>query len=141
MTSRAFTGYGSKLQYSADGVNFLNVVQLQRISPAGSKQKLIDQTNLRTPDSFTRPFPVQIDSGDIEITGVYSADGSQFALAGYHGSMSLLFFRLTLTDGTVYTFSACVSEFKPWDVTYNKYIPFSAKLSVSGGITGPLSTF
>ena len=139
--SKGFTGYGSKLQYSPDGVSFPYVAQLQRIAPAGSKQKLVDQTNQRTPDSFTRTFPVQVDSGDIEISGVYLGDGSQSALVQYHAQMALVFFRLALTDGTVYTFSAYVSECTPWSVTYNKHIPFSAKLRISGSISGPLGAF
>jgi hypothetical protein len=139
--SRAVAGYGSKLYYSLDQSTYLNVVQLQRISPAGSKQRMVDQTNLRTPDNFTRPMPVQVDSGEIDITGVYSGDPSQFALAGCHGSMQLVYFRLVLSDGTIYNFAAYVSEFKPWEVVYSKFIPFSAKLRIVGGIQVPSSGF
>ena len=132
--SRAVAGYGAKLYYSLDQATYFNVVQLQRIAPAGSKQRMVDQTNLRTPDNFTRPFPVQVDSGDIEVTGVYSGDTSQFALARYHGSMQLVYFRLVLSDSSTYLFAAYVSEFKLWEITYSKFIPFTGKLRIVGGI-------
>lgn len=130
--SQAFTGYGSKLEYSADQVNYTRVGQLQRISPSGSKQKIIDQTNLRTPDNFTRSKAVQVDGGEVDFAGVYSGDPTQLTLGQYHGSLTLLFFRLTLTDGTIYNFSGYVSQFNPGQAIYNKFIPFTGKLRIVG---------
>jgi hypothetical protein len=133
----AYLGYGSKLFQSVDGVTFVVTAQLKKFAPAGSKQTIVDQTNLRSPGPFTQPFPAQVDTGEIELEGVYAGDSTQATLAQLHGQMALGYFKGVLSDGTTWAFSAYVSEFKPWEVTYNKAIVFSGKLRVVGGITPP----
>jgi hypothetical protein len=136
MSSTAYLGYGSLLQVLI-GTTYTPVAQLKKFAPAGSKQTMVDQTNLRSSGPFTQPFAAQLDSGEIPIEGVYQGDASQLYMAQLHGQMTLASFRVTLSDGTVWTFSAFVAELKPWDVTYNKAIAFSVKLRIAGGITPP----
>ncbi len=67
-------------------------------------------------------------------------------LGQYHGSMTPLFFRLQLAAiageaPQFYSFQAYVSEFKPWAVSYNKFIPITGKLRLTGGMESPLSGF
>jgi len=145
-STQAGSGYGSQLSMSTDGVNFTQVVQLQRIEPGGSRQTMVDQTNLRTVGNFTTPLAVQVDGGEVDMTGVFSSDISQLLLGQYHGSLTPLFFRLKLapiagSPPTYYSFQAFVSEFKSWAVVYNKFIPFSAKLRLIGGMESALSGF
>lgn len=135
--TNAYLGYGSTLKQSTDGVTFVMTAQLKKFAPAGSKQTIVDQTNLRSTGPFTQPLPAQVDTGEIEFSGVYSGDSTQATLAQLHGQMQLGYFKVTLTDGTVWNFSAYVAEFTPWEVTYNKAIPFSGKLRVVGGMTPP----
>jgi hypothetical protein len=137
VTSTAYVGRGSKLYSSPDGITYTAIAQLKSFKPAGSKQNMVDQTNLRTPDNFTRPLAAQVDSGEIEIAGVYSADATQFNLGQLHGQMTLAYFKATLTDGSIWLAQAYVSEWVPWEVVYNKFIPFSGKLRIAGGITPP----
>jgi len=137
MTSTAHPGRGSKLYSSLDGVTYSAIAQLRTFKPAGSKQNLVDQTNLRTPDNFTRSLAAQVDSGEIEFDGVYSGDSTQLNLGQLHGQMTLAYFKATLSDGSVWLAQCFVSEFVPWGVAYNKFIPFSGKLRISGGITPP----
>lgn len=139
--SQAYVGYGSRLMYSLDGVNYTPVAQLQRIQPSGSKQAMVDQTNLRTADNFTRVLAAVVDAGEIEFTGVYSGVNSQVALGLFHGEMTLVHWRILLSDGTMYGFDAYLSQFKPWGIVYNKMVPFSGTLRINGGIESPLSGF
>jgi tail tube protein len=133
----ASPGYGSFLSYYS-GSAWVRVAQLKKFAPDGSKQVMTDQTNLRSAGPFTQPFPAQIDSGEIEIAGVYiGGSSSQATLGQMHGQMALVGFQVTLSDGAVWTFSGYVAELKPWDVSFDKAIAFSGKLRVAGAFTPP----
>lgn len=135
----AIPGFGSKLAYTLDSVHYTTVAQLQRIVPGGSKQQMVDRTNILTPDNFTRRQPVRIDCDELELAGVSSPqDGSQLSLGSLHASLQVVGWKVLLSDGiTFYTFSASVSEYVPWEIVYNKFVPFKAKLALIGGMTGP----
>jgi hypothetical protein len=137
VSSKAYLGYGSTLSSSLDGITYAVVAQLKKFVPAGSKQTMADQTNLRSQGPFTQPLAVQVDTGEFEFDGVYLGDATQLSLGQLHGQMQLAYFKAVLSDGTIWAFVGYVSEFKPFDVTYNKAIAFSGKLRVAGGITPP----
>jgi hypothetical protein len=142
MTSNAKPGYGSTLCYSLDQSHYTAVAQLQKFEPSGSKLTIVDQTTLRTGGNFTAPLAVQVDGGEIDFAGVYSSnDPTQAALGGFHGSMTLVYWRVILSDGSVWSFAAYVSEFKPWAAVYNKFIPFSGKLRLVGGMSAGAGCF
>jgi hypothetical protein len=136
-TPVSYVGRGTQLLYSLDGVTYIPVAQLRHFESGGSKQNLVDQTNLRAPDNFTYPLPVQVDSGDIDFGGVLNPeDPSYLALAEFHGSMTLVYFQVIFLDGTTDSFQAYVSEFKPFGVAWNKLLDWSGKLRLVGGFTG-----
>jgi hypothetical protein len=140
MTTKAYPGYGSKLQCSTDAVHYFSIAQLRKIIPSGSKQSTVDQTNLLTPDSFTRPLATLIDAGQIEIEGVLDPqNGSQLQLGTLHAALTLAWWQvLLLSDGvTVYSFQARVAEYVPFTVQHNKALGFTAKLSLVGAMTSP----
>jgi hypothetical protein len=136
-----YNGRGTILQYSVDGQTWVLVPQIQQFEPAGSKQTMVDQTNLSTPGNFTQPQAVQVDSGEIEFSGIYAPLSGQLLLGQYHGALTLLFWQAQLTDGSYYTFQAYVSEFKPFGVKVNKLNTWSGKLRLVGGMESPLSAF
>jgi hypothetical protein len=138
--TRSTSGFGSKLLYSTDNINFTALIQLKRMKPSGSKQTHVDQTNILTATPFMQPLAVRVDSGELDIDGVLSpGDGTQLTLGQLHAQMTLAWWKVLLPDGlTVYSFQAYVIEYTPFDVAYDKFIPFSAKLRISGGLTGPL---
>lgn len=136
--TKAYQGYGSRIDYSFDGVVWNRVGQLQKIDPQGSKMLTADQTNVVTPDNFTRTIGLRIDSGEIDIAGVLDpGNASQAAMGSLHGNLTLAFFRVILTDGSPYSFQALVTEFVPFQIAQNKALAFKAKLKISGGITAP----
>jgi hypothetical protein len=131
-------GIGSRLFMSADGVKWQPVAQLKSIIPTGSKQTIVDQTNLLTSDNFSRPLAVRIDSGEIELDGVLDPQNADILQLGTaHASLTVQSFKLVFPEGTEWDFQALVSEFIPFTVKYSKYIGFSAKLRVSGALNGP----
>ena len=133
-----YIGRGSQLLYSPDGgTTYIPVTQLRQFDSGGSKQTLIDQTNLRTADAFTHSLPVLVDSGEIDFSGVLNPeDLSYLALAQFHGSLTLVMWKVVFVDGTALTFTASVSEFKPFGVAWNKLLDWSGKLRLSGGFSG-----
>lgn len=134
MATISHPGYGSKLELSTDNVTFVKVAQLQRFSPSGSRQTMTDQTNISTPDNFTRPLAVRVDSGDLDMTGVLDPSNTGITQLGtFHTNMTLVYARVTLSDGTPYTFQCYVSEYVPFTVQFDKAIGFTAKLRISGG--------
>jgi hypothetical protein len=140
VTTRANPGYGSKFFLSTDGTTFAPVAQLKRFTPSTvSKQTMVDRTNILTPDNFTRTLAVRVDSGDIQLDGVLDAMNTNILSLGQaHANLTLLFFKVVLTDGTQYTFQGFVSEYTPFSVAYDKVITFSAKVRVNGAYSGPL---
>jgi len=123
---------------SASGTTFTPVAQLKSIVPQGSKQTIVDQTNVLTPDNFDRPLAVLVTGGEIEIEGVLDPQNTGILQLGTaHASLALYSFQLVLSDGTEYTFQGLVSEYVPFSVTYDKYIGFTAKIRISGALTGP----
>jgi|SRR5579872_3524702 len=134
----SFAGRGTRIFMSVDGVNWKPIAQLKKFLPQGSKQTIVDQTNVLTPDNFSRPLAARVDSGDIEMSGVLDPSNTDILQLGTaHASLAPYFFKVVLTDGTEYDFQALVSEYVPFGVEYNKFIGFSAKLRVTGALTGP----
>lgn len=141
MPTIAKLGAGSALQYSLDNTTFTKVAQLRKFAPAGSKQTMVDQTNILTPVPFTAPLAVRVDSGELDLDGILDpANGSQLALGQLHANLTLAWWKVILSDGTPWTFQALVSEFLPFQVDVGKAITFTAKLRISGGLTGPLGS-
>lgn len=138
-----YAGRGTRLQYSLDGITYMPVAQLQQFEPTGSRQAMVDQTNLSTPGTFTQPYPVQVDAGEIDFSGVLNpADLSYLVLGQLHGSKTLAYWRAALIDGvTFFSFQAYVSEFKPFSVKWNKIYGWSGKLRIVGGMESPFSAF
>lgn len=136
--TRANPGYGSKLFMSADNVHWTPVAQLKSITSQGSKQTVVDQTNVLTPDNFTRPLPVRVDSGELELAGVLDPQNTGITQLGTaHAALAIYYFQLQLTDGTTYTFQGLVSEYVPFTVAVAKAMGFTAKIRVSGAYNGP----
>lgn len=138
-----YAGRGSQLQYSLDlGATYGPVVQLRQFDSGGSKQTLVDQTNLRSPDSFTYPYAVQVDSGEINFAGALNPkDTTYLALALLHGSKTLAYWKVIFPDGSTYAFLAFVSEFKPFGASWNKLLDWSGKLRVVGPFEGTIGAF
>jgi hypothetical protein len=136
-----YNGRGSVLAaYVASA--YVAVAQLTRFEPAGSKQTFVDQTSVTTPGVFTVPKAVQVDSGDFELEGVCNPhDSMELNLLSWHASLDLVAWQATLTDGSVYSFSAYVSECVPFQVRINKCLRFSAKLRIAGGMQSPAGVF
>ena len=79
-TPQGYNGRGTVLEYSLDSVTWTAVPQIQQFEPDGSKQVMEDQTNLSSPGNFTQPFPVQVDSGEINLSGIYAPLTGQLQL-------------------------------------------------------------
>jgi hypothetical protein len=66
----AYPGEGLQMQYSTDGVHFMNVAQLRKFAPLGAKQLIVDQTNTLTPGNAAAPLAARFDAGEIWLDGV-----------------------------------------------------------------------
>lgn len=138
----AYIGRGTQLLYSLDNFNFTPVPQIQQFEPTGSKQTMVDQTNLSTPGYFTQPQAVQVDAGEIDFAGILNPqDPVYLALGTFHGANTLLYWRARLTDGSVFSFQAFVSEFQAFSAKWNKLYTWKGKLRIVGGLESPASAF
>jgi hypothetical protein len=140
--TQAIIGPGSKLMYSTDGTHFTTVAQLRKFSPSGSKQMIVDQTNILTVGNSDAPLAARFSSGEISMDGVLNPQsGSQTQLGIFHASLTLLFWKVLLSDNvTVWTFQGFLSQFVPFDVEVAKAMAFSAKIRIWGALTGPGGT-
>jgi hypothetical protein len=135
-------GYGSKLSFSLDNVTYTTVAQLRKITPQGSKQTMVDQTNILTAGNATAPLALRFDSGEISMDGVLiPEDGSQLQLGTLHAGLTLTYWKVLLSDGvTTWSFRGFLSEFVPFTVDVAKAMAFTAKIRVWGALTGPSGT-
>jgi hypothetical protein len=123
------------LQVSQDGVTFQATPQLTKIEPGGSKQKIVDATDLGAAQlGFTIPLAVQVESGDLSCEGVLNPQDAVTGLLGQlHASLALATFIVTLSDDvTSYLFQAYVSDWKPFSVALGKMLRVSWKLRIVG---------
>jgi len=137
----AYNGRGTVLSYSLDSTTWIAVPQIQQFEPTGAKQTFVDQTNLSTPGNFTQPLPVQVDAGEVTLSGIYSGALAQLNLGLYNGTMAPLYWQAQLVDGSFYTFQAFVSEFKPFSAKWNKLYTWTAKLRLVGSMQSPIGAF
>jgi hypothetical protein len=137
--SIAYPGYGSKLSCSLDGSTYTEVAQLRKVTPQGSKQTMVDQTNILTAGNVTQPLAARYDTGEISIEGVLSpADSSQLELGTMHANLTLAWWKLLLSDGvTTWTWRGFLSEFVPFTIEVAKAMGFTGKIRVQGALTGP----
>jgi hypothetical protein len=135
----AYAGRGTLLLYSADNVTYTSLGQMQQFEHDGSKQTLVDQTNIGTVDNFTRAIAVRVDAGEIDLTGVLDPQNPTYlAVQQFHVGNTLVYWRVRLVDGSTFTFQAFVSEFKAFSAKVNKIYMWSGKLRLSGGLTPAL---
>lgn len=136
-----YRGRGSQLQMSSDGVNFTALKQLTQFDPAGSKQTFVDQTNILTAVNQSQPLAVRVDQGEISCQGKLDPqDTATLLLGAAHAALSLLWFRVFLTDtpNTRYSFQAYVSEWKPFGARVGGVLEYTFKLRLSGsGLQAP----
>jgi hypothetical protein len=138
---QAYVGRGTVLSYSTDDATWTALDQIQQFEPSGVKTTMVDQTNLSSPGNFTQPYAAQVDSGEIDCSGIYSGSLAQLLLGSYQASMTLLYWQAELIDGSIYAFQAFISEWKPFAAKWNKAYTWSAKLRLVGALQTPLSTF
>jgi hypothetical protein len=142
MPTLAIPSVGGDLSYSTDGVHYTTVAQVRKLTPQGSKQVIVDQTNLLTAGNGDAPLAARYASGEISLDGVLSPENSsQLAMGTLHAALTLVDWKLTLSDGvTVWTWQGFLSEFVPWVLDFAKAVAFSAKIRVFGALTGPAGT-
>lgn len=142
--TQSIVSIGAKLMFNASSSvgPFLPIAQLRKVTPEGSKQTIVDQTNILTPGNGDAPLPVRYSGGEISIDGVVSPqDSSQLTLGQLHANLTQAWWQLLLADGvTLWTFQGSISEYVPWSLDVNKAVVFSAKIRIVGGFTSPLGT-
>jgi hypothetical protein len=131
-----YSGRGTLLLYSSDNISFTPLGQLQQFEHGGSKQTLVDQTNVLTPVTVTQPLPVRVDAGEIDIVGLLNPqDPTYLAVEQFHTTQALPYWKARLVDGSSFTFQAYVSEFKAFTAKVNKLYTWTGKLRISGVLT------
>jgi predicted secreted protein len=140
MTTVAYPGYGSKLETSAvlSPASWAKVAQLKKFNFSGLSADFDEITNLDSPTIFKEWMKTTVDGKDLSMDGVMNPNDSsmQSLLTNLAtaGSAALVYWKITLTDGSTLVFAAFVSDFS-FGVEYNKAITFSAKLKIVGDIT------
>ncbi|HEY3972319.1 MAG TPA: phage tail tube protein [Candidatus Sulfotelmatobacter sp.] len=141
MTTKAYTGAGSSLQTSPDGVTYTPIAQVKMIKPSGAKLKTGDITNLSSPttsggvvvDEF---IPTTMDPGTYDLTGITDPGNSTyFNLMTLQETATLEYFKLVLPDTSNFKFQGYLTDFTPADIDVSKPIEFTAKIKVSGPST------
>jgi len=138
MTTTAYQGRGSHLANGGiAGSSYTNLGQLKKFNFSGLKAEFDDITNLDSPTIFKEWMKTIVDGSDVTFEGVMNpADPTLQALLtnlATAGSAALNFWQITLTNGSVLTFTAYVQEFK-FGAEFNKAITFNGALKIVGNV-------
>lgn len=135
MATVSYQGRGSHLQTSPDGVTYTSVAQLRKFAFSGLKSTVEDITNCDSPSAFMEVLPTIINPGDMSYDGILNpTDPTTVGLSTKLQQQTLTYFKLTLIDGSSYTFTGYVTEHVPVQVDYSKALTFAGKISITGPV-------
>lgn len=138
-TTVAYPGYGSMLQSGGiAGSSYTKIGQLKKFAFAGLTADFDEITNLDSPTIFKEWMKTNVDGKEVNFDGVLNpTDVQQQDLMinlSTAGSAALYMWKITTTDGSIFTFQGYVSEYT-FDVQYNKAITFTGKIRLVGNVT------
>jgi hypothetical protein len=132
VSTSAWAGRGSLFKCNTAPSAYVAVGQLKRFDIGPRRTTMVDYTNLQTAGNNTQPLAVLVDQGEVSFSGVRNPSDAGFVLLkSMQANLTLGYFQITLTDGTVLTFAAYVAEFSEASVEYSKVTAFSGKLTIS----------
>lgn len=128
-------GYGTQLQYSTDGVTYTTIARIVEIGDVSLGEfDDVEVTALDSPDPFREYRRGLGDAGEIEFTGIWTADPTQRDLADRLLAAPNVndYIKIVLPDG-LGTFS-CRGYIKAVSITppLEDRIEFSGTIKVSG---------
>jgi hypothetical protein len=141
MSTNAYQGRGSSLAVETlfgSPATFETIAQLQKFAFGGLKVAIDKVTNLDSPDAFEEVIATTIDPGDVSFDGILDpANASIGEINTLLQARTKSSFKITLSDGSTFTFSGYFTEFAPANVDYSKAITFSGKITITGAVVGP----
>jgi hypothetical protein len=141
MSSKGYQGRGSTLAVETtltSPVAWTNIAQLQKFAFGGIKVATDNITNLDSPDAFEEILATTINPGDVSFDGILDPANAEVGdLVTRLQARTLSNFKITLTDGSKFTFSGYFTELVPATVEYSKAIMYSGKITITGAVTGP----
>jgi predicted secreted protein len=135
MSSAAFAGRGTKLQFENVSSQFVDLAEIRTVDFTGSKYDLADVTNMDS-GTFREWLPTLADSGEVSFNGNYiPSDTSQQELTAMFNAATLSNWKVVLPGnrGTI-TFLAYVSSL-------DRAFPVDKEATIAGKlkITGPIT--
>lgn len=134
MSSQAFAGRGSKLEYLV-GSGYQVLAEVKNIQFTGTKSDLVDVTNMDS-GNIREWLPTLIDSGEIAFTAnLIPGDASQNTLISLFNNQTLTAWKIVLPNSLgTFSFNAYVTGLDR-DVPVDKEGSISGKLKITGAIS------
>lgn len=142
MASKFILAKGSSISLSPDGTTFTPVKQIQQVDYSGGKMEFDDVTNIDSPGGVHEWVPTLNDSGDVQVSGVFSdQDPGQLMFDAAFAAQTLMTVKMqmaptgTQTKGFLRSFQAYVSA--PCNISYGttKAMSFKGSLKITGLVT------
>ncbi len=128
-------GYGTTLELGTDGVTYSFVTELLEVERPGKKRKVVDRTHLLSPSRAREKLAGLIDSGQVKVKHSYQPV-LETTLNSYFDAGTLLYWRITIPDGTVtnstVVFRAFVAEGPSGPFPMDDLVASESTLEVSG---------
>lgn len=143
MSTTAITGYGGYLSNGgASAASYTRVAQVRKYNFSAVKAEFEDTTTLDSANVagavYKEWLKILLDGGSCKFDGVLNpADPTtQGLMANLQtaGNTALNYWKITLSSGSTMTFQGYVEEFTIGN-EYNKAVPFTSSIKISGPIT------
>jgi hypothetical protein len=130
---KGYAGRGTVIAFSPDNATFTAMPQLEQFQKAGTTTEYDQIECLDSPGVNDFPFPVMVKNGSYSGEGPYDPQNAGItALQAYQQAMQVIYYRVTLIDGTTLTGQCSVSKFEAPKVDVKKANRFSFEMRVFG---------
>jgi len=130
---KAYPGRGTQIAFSLDGQNFTPMPQLEKFEKTGSKTDYDDVTCLDSPGSNKYWQPVVVENGDYSAEGSYDPGNAGITqMQANQQALALIYYKITLIDGTTLTGQCSVSQFEAPKIDRYKANRFSFQVKIFG---------
>jgi hypothetical protein len=130
---KGYAGRGTIIAFSATNSNFVPMPQLEKFEKTGTSVEVDQIECLDSPGVNDFPFPVMVKNGNYSASGPYDPQNPGItALQAFLQAMQIIYYTVTLIDGSTFTGQCFVSKFETPKVDVKKANRFDFEVRVYG---------
>jgi hypothetical protein len=130
---KTYVGRGTVVSLSPDNTTWTVFPQLEKFDRSGTTTEYDQCETIDTPGTNDFPVPVMGKNGTYAGTGPYDPENPAITAAqAYKQSLALIYYKVQMIDGSVFTGQCSVSKFDAPKVDVKKVIRFEFEIRILG---------